>query len=61
VSWVSAQVWARVGMLAGIVKSGLAKSKAAVRSPTTDDRHGVTLAGLTPVQVARNCSIEVWS
>ncbi len=61
VSWVSAQVWSRVGMLAGIEKSGCLKSNAAVRSPVTDARHGVTLAGFTPVQAARNWSIEVWS
>ena len=60
VSWVSAQVCSRVGMLAGIEKSGCLKSNAAVRSPVTDARHGVTLAGFTPVQAARNSSIEVW-
>ena len=60
-SWVSAQVWLRVGMLPGIEKSGFLKSNAVVRSPVTDARQGVTLAGFTPVQVARNWSIEVWS
>src|SRR5580698_9945608 len=60
VSWVSAQVCARVGMLVGMVKSGFSKSNAAVRSPVTDARQGVTLAGFTPVQAARNWSIEVW-
>jgi len=47
-------------MFDGIEKSGFLKSNAAVRSPFTDARQGVTLAGFTPVQVARNSSIEVW-
>ena len=59
VSWVSAQVWSSVGMFSGIEKSGRLKSNAVVRSPVTDARHAVTLAGFTPVQAARNCSIEV--
>ena len=59
VSWVSAQVWSSVGMFFGIEKSGCLKSNAVVRSPVTDARHGVTLAGFTPVQAARNWSIEV--
>src|SRR5580704_893165 len=59
VSWVSAQVWSRVGMFPGMEKSGCWKSNAAVRSPVTDARHGVMLTGLTPVQAARNRSIEV--
>src|SRR6202050_5820295 len=59
VSWVRAQVWSRVGRR-GMEKSGCAKSNAAVRFPVTDARHGVTLAGLTPVQAARHSSIEVW-
>lgn len=61
VSWVSAQVWSRVGMFRGIEKSGCLKSNAAVRSLVTDVRHEVTLAGFTPAHVARNRSTEVWS
>ena len=61
VSWVSVQVCSSVGMFPGIEKSGCSKSNAVVRSPVTDARHGVTLAGFTPVQAARNWSIEVWS
>src|ERR1700728_3456370 len=59
VSWVRAHVCSSVGIF-GIEKSGCWKSNAAVRSPVTDARHGVTLAGFTPVQAARNWSIEVW-
>ena len=61
VSWLSAQVWSSVGMFLGIEKSGCPKSNAVVRSPVTDARYRVTLAGFTPVQAARNWSIEVWS
>jgi hypothetical protein len=56
--WV---ISAAVSGSAGIEKSGLAKSNAAVRSPVTERRHAVMLGALTPVQASRKRSIEVWS
>src|SRR5215469_10493323 len=52
----SASDWVISGTVSGrvgIVKSGLAKSNAAVRSPETDRRQAVMLGAWTPVQVSR--------
>jgi hypothetical protein len=60
----AASDWAISGTVsgsAGMVKSGFAKSNAAVRSPATERRQAVMLAARTPVQVSRKRSIEVWS
>lgn len=46
---------------AGMLMSGLAKSKAEVRSPQACRRQALMFGSCTPVQVSRKRRTEVWS